>query len=97
MDAELKRQAESYLGTEIKQSEWDSARAYAGRKLKLIIEREGDLDGERRKPYYIAQLIAEAVRSDRFSNFTFELSRLYRQADEYAEQMGIKKEQPVSI
>ena len=61
---ELRQQAEHYLGTEIEPSEWDKAKAYAERKLKGIIEREGDGDGERRKPYYLAQLIAETVRSD---------------------------------
>jgi hypothetical protein len=33
-------------------------------KLQWIISREGDADGERTKPYYLAQLIAEAIRSD---------------------------------
>lgn len=90
---ELQQQAERYLGTEIEPSEWDKAKAYAERKLKGIIEREGDGDGERRKPYYLAQLIAETVRSDRFSQFTIALMELSKFADE---QMGIKKGQPVS-
>lgn len=34
-------------------------------KLERIIAREGDDDGERLKPYYIAQLVAEQIRSDR--------------------------------
>lgn len=84
----MKQQAESYLGTEIQPSEWDSAKAYAERKLKGIIEREGDAGGERRKPYYIAQLIAETVRSNRFSQFTIELADILHYADE---QMEIKK------
>ncbi|MCD7811934.1 MAG: hypothetical protein LUG91_08830 [Ruminococcus sp.] len=88
MDAELKQQAESYLGTEIKQSEWDSAKAYAERKLRLIINSEGDSNGERRKPCYIAQLIAEIVRSNRFVDSSYE---------PHAEKMGIKKEQLMSI
>jgi hypothetical protein len=36
----------------------------AGRKLEWIISREGDANGERRKPYYLAQLIAEAIRAE---------------------------------
>lgn len=36
-------------------------------KLKRIIEREGDADGERTQPYYLAQLIAEAINQNRFS------------------------------
>lgn len=34
-------------------------------KLERIVAREGDDDGERLKPYYIAQLVAEQIRSDR--------------------------------
>lgn len=41
---------------------------------------------------YLAQLIAEAVKSSRFSRFTIDLMALDRYADE---QMGTKKEQPV--
>lgn len=32
----------------------------AERKLQRIIERYGDAGGERRKPYYMAQLVEEA-------------------------------------
>lgn len=34
----------------------------AARKLEWIMQREGDLDGERKKPYYLAQLMAEEIR-----------------------------------
>lgn len=74
---DLQQQAERYLGTTIEPSEWDKAKADAERKLKNIINREGDGTGERRKPYYLAQLIAEAVRSDRFSKFSVELIGFY--------------------
>lgn len=90
---DLQQQAERYLGTTIEPSEWDKAKADAERKLKNIINREGDGTGERRKTYYLAQLIAEAVRSDRFSKFSVELIGFLQFADE---QMGIKKGQPVS-
>ena len=63
----MQQQAEQYLGTAIDPLEWDDARAYAEHKLKKIIEREGDADGARREPWYLAQLIAETVRSNRFS------------------------------
>lgn len=92
MEATLQQQAESYLGTAIELNEWDKAKTYAERKLNGIIEREGDGGGERRKPYYLAQLIAETVRSSRFSQFTFDLMELDRYA---SEQMGVKKGQPV--
>lgn len=93
MEATLQQQAEHYLGTAIEPSEWGEAKAHAERKLKDIIERFGDEDGARREPWYLAQLIAETVRSDRFSKFTFDLMALSHYADE---QMGIKKGQPVS-
>lgn len=35
------------------------------RKLKQIVKREGDADGERLSPAYIAQLFAEQVESER--------------------------------
>ena len=93
MGATLREQAERYLCTEIEPSEWDEAKAYAERKLKGIIEREGDVDGARRQPWYLAQLIAETVRGSRFSKFTLDLMEILEHADEY---MGVKKGQPVS-
>lgn len=92
MEGTLRRQAECFLGAEIPSSEWDKAAEQAERKLERIIEREGDCGGERRKPEYLAQLIAEAVRSSRFSRFTLDLMALDRYADE---QMGTKKGQPM--
>lgn len=89
----LQQEAEKFLGTEIEPSEWDSAKTCAERKLDRIIEREGDADGARREPWYLAQLIAEAVRGDRFSRFTYALAELYQYADE---QFGVKKGQPTS-
>lgn len=90
MGVALRQQAEQYLGTAIMPQEWSEAKAYAERKLDGIIEREGDADGARREPWYLAQLIAETVRSDRFSKF---LDALHEQR-KYIDQMGIKKEQP---
>lgn len=39
----------------------------AMRKLHLIIEREGDANGERLKPYYLEELIRECVALERFA------------------------------
>lgn len=89
----MQQQAEYYLGAAIEPSEWGEAKAYAERKLKGIIEREGDGNGTRREPWYLAQLIAETVRGNRFSQFTIDLMDLLKHADEY---MGVKKGQPVS-
>lgn len=40
----------------------------ATEKLERIIQREGDADGARLEPSYIAQLIAENIRSTRMTN-----------------------------
>lgn len=66
----MQREAEQYLGALIYPTEWSRAKAYAERKLAFIIEREGDADGARREPWYLAQLIAETVRAERFSEYT---------------------------
>ena len=57
------------------------------------VKRGGDEDGARRQPWYLAQLIAETVQGNRFSQFTLDLMELDRYA---SEQMGVKKGQPVS-
>ena len=89
----MQQQAENYLGATIDPSEWGKAKEYAERKLKGIIEREGDKNGARREPWYLAQLIAETVQNNRFSQFTLGLKDLFEHTDEY---MGVKKGQPVS-
>lgn len=85
----MQAQAEQYLGTAIEPQEWDSAKRQAERKLERTIEREGDLDGARREPWYLAQLIAEVVRAGRFSRFAIALISL----DQYAEKQ-IKRQKP---
>lgn len=92
MENTLRQQAEYFLGAKIQPSEWDKAANQAERKLERIIEREGDCGGKRQRPEYLAQLIAEAVKSGCFSRFTLNLMALDRYADE---QMGTKKGQPV--
>lgn len=87
----LQQQAEHYLGEAIGPQEYLEAKASAERKLDWIISREGDADGERRKPYYIAQLIAEAVGAKRLSRYLDALCEL-----SHSKQIGTKKEQPVS-
>ena len=42
------------------------------RKLDLIVEREGDADGARVEPKYLAMLIVEVLRSRKFSFQTLE-------------------------
>ncbi len=78
MKASLQQQMEQYLGTEIKPSEWAEAKARAEHKLASIIEREGDLNGARREPWYLAQLIAEAVQANALSIKFKQLADLQR-------------------
>lgn len=92
MEGTLRQQAECFFGAEMPPSEWDKAAEQAERKLNKIIEREGDAGGQRRELWYLAQLIAEAVKSSHFSRLTFEIAALDKYADE---QMGTKKGQPV--
>lgn len=89
----LREQTERHLFTEIEPSDWDKAKAYAEQKLKGIIEREGDGDGARRQPWYLAQLIAETVQGSRFSKFTLDLMEIFSSTDDMG---GVKKGQPVS-
>ena len=72
----LKQLAELYLQDFISNDEYTEAETQAKRKLARIIEREGDADGERLKPYYLAQLVAEAVTAERFSNYCRDIHEL---------------------
>ncbi len=78
MKASLKQRAERYLGTTIAPSEWTKAEAIAEHKLASIIEREGDLNGARREPWYLAQLIVEAVQANALSIKLKQLADLQR-------------------
>lgn len=60
-----------YLGSEIpRDTDLVGATANATQKLRRIIEREGDWEGERRQPYYLAQLIAEEIQAQSFAGRT---------------------------
>lgn len=69
---EIKALAEKYLGAPIPPILYEGALEKAARKLERIISQEGDADGERLKPYYLAQLVAEALRIDIFTYRCFE-------------------------
>lgn len=81
MEITLRRQTEYYLRTEIGASEWSEAKTYAEQKLKRIIDHEGDEGKTRRKTWYLAQLIAETVRANRFSTFTSASMEILRNID----------------
>ena len=59
-----------YLGREVTDDEWNYALGKAKKKLDRIISREGDLDGERRKPYYLGKLVQERIFEDSVSAYT---------------------------
>ena len=67
--------------------EYEEAEKEAKIKLAQIIEREGDANGERSKPYYLAQLILEALTVRRFAS--------YYQKENHS--MEIKKEMPAAL
>lgn len=52
------------------------AQEHADRKLQYIINRYGDADGERRKPYYLQQLIQEAKAAIAWKEFSVGLMEL---------------------
>lgn len=54
----------NYLGVEVPKELCEAYHETALRKWKWIVDREGDAGGERLQPYYLAQLIAEAIRAD---------------------------------
>lgn len=88
---EIRLLTEEYLGSTVSTHEYKAARKQAENKLAGIIERFGDENGARREPWYLAQLIAEAVKSNRLTRFTCELAELDRFIEE---QIGIKKNSP---
>lgn len=91
-------EVEKQLGRPITRQQFLQAYKSAKRKLARIIEREGDLGGERLKPYYITQLIAEAVFESSFSEYTILHSDYLRAAKRYERKITIqqKKEMPAA-
>ena len=71
---EVRDEACGYLGREITDEEWRHALPLAQQKLERIISREGVLNGERRKPYYLGKLVQERITEDAFSRYTMERS-----------------------
>ncbi len=68
----VERQLGNVTGREIAE-----ALPLAMNKLERIVAREGDADGERLKPYYIAQLVAEQIilaRAELYFNSVKEMS-----------------------
>lgn len=70
-----KAQVVRELGCEVETEQFMKAVAIAERKLKMIICREGDSHGERRKPYYLIQLTIEQLKAMELENFGINLIR----------------------
>lgn len=69
---EIKKLTQQYLKREVTDEEWEKAYSDAQRKLTWIINRYGDGDGERRKPYYLAKLVVEKIRENAFAKWSVE-------------------------
>lgn len=87
----MKSQVEEYLGFEISEKQFSQSADRAGKKLTSIIERFGDGNGERLKPYYLAQLISEDVRTEIYSNATMTVALNVLNMERA---LGIKPERP---
>lgn len=72
---EVRDEASGYLGREITDAEWKYALPLAKQKLERIISREGDLNGDRRKPFYLGKLVQERITEDAFARYTVAMSR----------------------
>ncbi len=79
---EAKNEAEEYLGRSITDAEWNKALPEAQRKLEFIIGREGDADGERRKPYYLGKLVEENIGASAFSEWLERMNELNQHRQE---------------
>ena len=87
----MKKAAETYLDFVISEEQFNRSAERAGKKLASIIKRFGDGNGERLKPYYLAQLISEDVRADIFSKATMTVALNVLNMERA---LGIKPERP---
>ena len=65
-----REEACSFLGVPIPDRVWEDSMPRALQKLDRIINRYGDDDGERMKPYYLGKLVEEDIRERAFSEYT---------------------------
>lgn len=66
---DFKEMVEKYAEIEVTQEEIDAYLPQAKRKLSHIVNLEGDLDGERNQPWYLATLLGEIINMERFSEY----------------------------
>lgn len=67
---ELIRLTQNYVESNIYQDEWEEALILALKKLDIIIKKQGDANGKRLEMWYLAQLIAEEIKSNRMMTET---------------------------
>ena len=60
-------------------------------KLQWIISREGDADGQRLKPHYIAQLISEEIKAEIFE---YQCKKHYEDKKRAAQKLDSPQSQP---
>ena len=69
-DQLIKDEAAIFLGRTPTDEEMTHALPRAQRKLRWIIDRDGDTDGMRRQPWYLGKLVEEAIIENEFSMYT---------------------------
>ncbi len=67
----LKSIVEMQIGDKVSDYEMEQAEIYARSKRYNIVKNEGDLDGKRFEPNYLAKLIAETVLQNRTTSYCF--------------------------
>lgn len=77
---DFKELVEQHYELPVTQAEIDEALPQAQRKLDWIISREGDLDGKRKEPTYLAILVGEIINMERFSRYCISKSEENRKA-----------------
>ncbi|MGI6498054.1 MAG: hypothetical protein ACOX0U_04420 [Oscillospiraceae bacterium] len=66
----IKDEAAIFLGREPTDEEMEHALPRATKKLRWIIDKDGDPNGVRRQPWYLGKLVEEAIVENAFSEFT---------------------------
>jgi hypothetical protein len=69
-DQLIRDEAAIFLGRTPTDEEMTQALPRATKKLRWIIDRDGDPDGMRRQPWYLGKLVEEAIIENEFSLYT---------------------------
>lgn len=66
----IRDEAARFLGRRPTDEEMERALPRAERKLRWILDREGDAEGMRLQPWYLGKLVEEAISAEEFSQYT---------------------------